>query len=207
MEELYRLKQHVKKRQWTLLESFYAYKDPERYKNTELHVDEYFKVLESIEFKISEENLYRCLDWFEFSSKDRIDYTKFCEEVQNAKNPTAKGLRNIRKFKTMESIYEYLAKQWMVYFPLGHLLKDHDYEDNGTIKSHNLEIILRKGASEMTEGDLHYFLSNISNDNNEVDSQKLIADINYYVKDRDKRQILETHIPAKILNPIGISDS
>ena len=207
MEELYRLKQFVKKRQWTLLQSFYTYKDPARYKNTELHVDEYYKVLESIEYKISEENLYKCLDWFEFSSKDRIDYTKFWDAVQNAKNPTTKGLRNIRKFKTMESIYEYLAKQCMIYFPLGHLLKDHDYEDNGTIQSNNLEIILRKGASEMSEGDLHFFISNVSNENGEVDSQKLISEINYYVKDRDKRQMLETHIPDKIMNPIGISDS
>ena len=206
MEVLYRLKKHMRNREWTLLDSFKVYKDPAKYKNSELHVDEYYKVLESINFDISEQNLYKWLDCFEFSSKDRIDYTKFCEEVQNAKNPAAKGLRNIRKFKTMEAIYQYLANQWMIYFPLGHLLKDHDYEDNGFIKIENLEIILRKGASEMTEGDLHFFMNNLTNQDGEVDSQKLISDINYYVKDRDKRQKLETHIPSKILNPIGISD-
>ena len=58
----------------------------------------------------------------------------------------------------------------------------------------------------MTEGDLHFFMNNLTNQDGEVDSQKLISDINYYVKDRDKRQKLETHIPSKILNPIGISD-
>lgn len=94
----------------------------------------------------------------------------------------------------------------MIYFPLGNLLKDHDYDDNGFIKAHDLEIILRKGASKMTEGDLHFFLTNLANKDNEVDSQKLVSDINYYVKDRDKRQKLETSIPSKLLNPIGVSD-
>ena len=82
----------------------------------------------SIGFDITENSLYKCLACFEYSSVDKIDYTIFCEAVENAINPRAKGLKNLRKFKTEEQIYEYIAEQCEIYFPLGSLCQDHDYD-------------------------------------------------------------------------------
>lgn len=70
MEVLYRLRQFMRKKQCTLLESFKAYKDDEKYKSSELHVEEFLKVLLSINFDITDSDLYKCLDCFEFTSKD-----------------------------------------------------------------------------------------------------------------------------------------
>lgn len=206
MEVLYRLKQFVKKRQCSLLESFETYKSYDRFKNTNLHPEEFMKVLTSIEFDISEASLYKCLDWFEYWSKDKIDYTQVVFAVENAINPRAKGLRNLRKYKTEEEIYEYIAEQCTIYFPLGSLLKDHDYNNDGRIEWYQLERILRKGASEMTEGDLQFFLERLNDGSDHVDCHELISNVNFYITDRDKRQRLETHIPEKVLKPLDKTD-
>lgn len=206
MEVLFRLKQFIKQRHCSLLESFEAYKSYDKYKNTDLHPEEFLKVLLSIGFEISHNSLYKCLDCFEYSSRDKIDYNKFVEAVERAVNPRAKGMRNLRRFKSEEAIYEYIAEQCSIYFPLGSLLKDHDYDNNGRVKTHQLERILRKGASEMTEGDLQFFLERLDDGSGQVDSRELLSNVNYYIKDREKRQKLETRIPEKVLHPLDKSE-
>ena len=126
----------------------------------------------------------------------------FVDAVDNAINPRAKGLKNLRKFKTEEQIYQYIAEQCEVYFPLGSLCKDHDYDGSGKIEVYQLERILRKGASEMTEGDLAYLLGLLDDTTGQVDISEFIENVNYYIQDRDKYQRLETRIPDKILKPL-----
>ena len=67
MEVLFRLKQHIKERRCSLLKSFEAYKSSERFKSTKIHLDEYIKVFNSIEFFMDETNIYKCLECFEVS--------------------------------------------------------------------------------------------------------------------------------------------
>lgn len=185
-----------------MLESFEVYKKYDKYKNTDLHPEEFLKVLHSIDFDITENSLYKCLDCFEYSTKDKIDYTKFVFAVENSINPRSKGLRNLRKFKSEEKIYAYIAEQCLVYFPLGSLLKDHDYNNDGRVEGYQLERILRKGASDMTEGDLKYFVERLDDGSGKIDCYELISNVNFYIKDRDKRQRLVTNIPEKILQPL-----
>jgi Ca2+-binding EF-hand superfamily protein len=201
MEILYRLKQHIKKRHCSLLESFQAYKSYDRFKNTELHPEEFLKVLLSIKFDISEISLYKCLDCLE-----SLDYVEFVNLVEQAVNPRAKGMRNLRKFKTEDAIYEYIAKQCCTYFPLGSLLKDHDYDNNGKVELRHFERILRKGASEMTEGDLAFFLDRVDDGTGQVDSREILSNVNYFIRDEEKRQKLESKIDEKLFNPLGESD-
>lgn len=185
-----------------MLESFEAYKSSERFKNTKIHPDEYMKVLNSINFDISESSLNKCLNCFELSSEDKLDYKIFCEAVMEAKNPRAKGMKNIRKYKTEDKIYEYLASQCSVYFPIGSLLKDHDFKNDGKIEASALEKILREGASDMTEGDIEYFISRLEEGDGRIDSKELLGNINYFIKDREMRQKLESKIPQKLLVPM-----
>lgn len=206
MEILYRIKQYIKRRHCSLLESFETYKSYDKFKNTEIHPEEFLKVLLSIGFDISENSLYKCLACFEYSSVDKIDYTKFVNAVVNAINPRAKGLKNLRKFKTEEKIYKYIAEQCEIYFPLGSLCKDHDYDGDDTIEVYQLEMILRKGASEMTEGDLSFLLYNLNDGNGKIDINEFIDNVNYYIEDPDKYQRLETRIPDKIFNPLDKAD-
>lgn len=205
-EVLYKIKQFLKRRHCSLLESFQTYKSYEKFKNTEIHPEEYLKVLLSIGLEISENSMYKCLACFEYSSVDKIDYTIFVDAVVNAMNPRAKGLKNLRKFKSEDAIYEYIAEQCEIYFPLGSLCKDHDYEKNNTIEVYQLEKILRKGASEMTEGDLSFLLRTLNDGSDRIDIQEFIDNVNYYIKDRDKYQRLETRIPDKIFNPLDLAD-
>lgn len=121
-------------------------------------------------------------------------------------NPRAKGMRNLRKFKTEDAIYEYIAKQCLTYFPLGSLLKDYDYDGNGKVELKHFEIILRKGASEMTEGDLDFFLDRVDDGTGQVDSREILSNVNYFIRDDDKRQKLESKIDDKLFNPLGESD-
>jgi Ca2+-binding EF-hand superfamily protein len=66
-------------------------------------------VLLSIGFEISENSLIRCLDTFEYSSAEKIDYTMFVAAVENSINPRTKRIKNIRKFKSEDEMYEYIA--------------------------------------------------------------------------------------------------
>jgi Ca2+-binding EF-hand superfamily protein len=109
MEVLYKLKQFVKRRHCSLFESFNTYKSYDRFKNTELHLEEYLKVLLSIGFEISENSLERCLKIFEYSSAEKIDYTLFVAAVENSVDPRTKRVKNIRKFKSEDEMYEYIA--------------------------------------------------------------------------------------------------
>ena len=77
MEVLFLLKQHMKERRCSLLESFETYKSPERFKSTKIHLDEYIKVLNSIEFFMDEAKIYKCLECFEVSSKGTLSYLTF----------------------------------------------------------------------------------------------------------------------------------
>lgn len=206
MEVMHKIKQFVKRRHCSLFESFQTYKSYERFRNTELHPEEFLKVLLSIGFEISENSLYRCLDTFEYSSADKIDYTVFVAAVENWINPRTKNIKNIRKFKTEEEIYEYIADKWEIYFPLGSLLKDHDYDDNGRIHKNELEGILRKGASEMTEADLKFLMHRLDDGSGQVDIYEFVDNVNYYIRDRDKLQKLETRIPDKLFNPLDKTD-
>jgi Ca2+-binding EF-hand superfamily protein len=206
LEIIYKIKQFVKRRHCSLLESFNTYKSYDRFKNTELHPDEYLKVLLSIGFEISENSLFRCLDTFEYSSAEKIDYTIFVAAVENSINPRTKKIKNIRKFKSEDEMYEYIADKWEIYFPLGSLLKDHDYDHNGRIDKKMLETILRKGAHEMTEADLNYLMHRLDDGSGQVDIYELIDNVNYFIRDWDKVQKLETRIPAKMLNPLDKTD-
>lgn len=135
-----------------------------------------------------------------------MDYIEFVNLVEQAVNPRAKGLRNLRKYKTEERMYEYIADQCLLYFPLGSLLKDHDYDDNGKVEVKHLERIFRKGASEMTEGDLQFLLERLDDGSGQVDSRELLSNVNFYIKDREKRQKLDSRIDDKLFNPLGESD-
>lgn len=192
----------MKERQCTLMESFEAYKPFERFRNTQLHPDEYLKVLKSITYSISETSLYKCLECFQLTSKETLDYIEFVEAVELAINPNAKVLGKLRHFIKEDAIYEYLAEQCEIYFPIGSLLKDHDYKGKNKIETHHLEKILRRGAPEMTPGDIAYFLERLDEGNGLADSKELLANINYYIYDRDKRQKLESRIPEKLIRPL-----
>jgi Ca2+-binding EF-hand superfamily protein len=206
LEVIYKLKQFVKRRHCSLFESFNTYKSYDRFKNTELHPEEYLKVLLSIGFEISENSLIRCLDTFEYSSAEKIDYTMFVAAVENSINPRTKRIKNIRKFKSEDEMYEYIADKWEIYFPLGSLLKDHDYDNNGRIDKKELETILRKGAHEMTEADLKYLMHRLDDGSGQIDIYELIDNVNYFIRDWDKIQKLETRIPDKMLNPLDKTD-
>lgn len=192
----------MKERRCTLLESFEAYKSSERFKSTKIHLDEYIKVLNSIDFYMDDTEIYKCLECFEVSSKDTLSYITFWEAVETSINPKTKMLLTIRNYKTEDEIYEYLSEQWEIYFPIGSLLKDHDYNDDGKIETYFLERILRKGAPRLTNGDLDYFINRLDLGDGTIDSKELLANINYYIRDRTKRQKLETRIPQKLLNPL-----
>ena len=70
------------------------------------------------------------------------------------------------------------------------------------IEVYQLERILRKGANEMTEGDLAFLLAILNDGSDQVDIHEFIDNVNYYIEDKDKYQRLETRIPEKLLVPL-----
>lgn len=108
----------------------------------------------------------------------------------------------LRNFKSEDSIYRYLAELCDVYFPIGSLLKDYDFSNDNTIESPYLEKILFKAAPELTQGDIQFLVKQLDEGNGKIDSKEFLANINYYIRDRTKRQKLESRIPNKLINPL-----
>jgi hypothetical protein len=58
----------------------------------------------------------------------------------------------------------------------------------------------------MTEADLKYLMHRLDDGSGQIDIYELIDNVNYFIRDWDKIQKLETRIPDKMLNPLDKTD-
>jgi Ca2+-binding EF-hand superfamily protein len=106
----------------------------------------------------------------------------------------------MRNFKDEEAIYEHISYclRQNPNFALGSLMKDYDYEKDGTIKGEHLKLILTKGTEGMAEADIDFLIEHISEEGKgKIKSKDFLDNINDFADDEQPLQELTTHMKGR----------
>mmetsp|Transcript_30799 Transcript_30799/g.30302 ORF Transcript_30799/g.30302 Transcript_30799/m.30302 type:complete len:280 (+) Transcript_30799:310-1149(+) len=157
------------------------------YKDEFLDQQVYYVVLNSIDFKIEQNDLYDVLDTFTKDADNRVSYVHFCNEFKRLYETKSDrgGLQGIKYFDTPQEALQHMAEQVSMKGlskVFGEYLAGCDLHDSGKIERSAFYRVIQSMGFGLGEGDIQALIRVYDQLNtNEIPLRNFVDDLNRYI--------------------------